>query len=68
MKRYLCVEDGEAFVIEASDFADAKESAATYNAEVIREMSELEVLKEKEPYSEGINYGEGYMIGGLNEF
>ena len=38
MKKYLCIEDGEHFIIEAKDWEEAQESAAMYNGQVIEEM------------------------------
>ena len=38
MKEYLCIEDGEKFIIEANNWEEAQESAAMYNAQVIEEM------------------------------
>ena len=38
MKEYLCIEDGEKFIIEAKNWEEAQESAAMYNAQVIAEM------------------------------
>ena len=39
MKEYLCIEDGEKFIIEAKDWEEARETAAMYNAQVIEEMN-----------------------------
>ena len=38
MKEYLCIEDGEQFIIEAKNWEEARETAAMYNAQVIEEM------------------------------
>ena len=38
MKEYLCIEDGEKFIIEAKNWEEARETAAMYNAQVIEEM------------------------------
>ena len=38
MNEYLCIENGEKFIIEAKDWEDARETAAMYNAHVIEEM------------------------------
>ncbi len=38
MKEYLCIEDGEKFIIKAKDWEEAQETAAMYNAQVIEEM------------------------------
>jgi hypothetical protein len=38
MKLWLCIEDGEQFVIEAETYQQAKEDAGLYNAEVIKEI------------------------------
>lgn len=38
MKQYLCIEDGETFVMEAESLAQAREDASIYNAEVIEEL------------------------------
>ena len=38
MKEYLCIEDGEKFIIEAKDWEEARETASMWNAQVIEEM------------------------------
>ena len=38
MKEYLCIEDGEKFIIKAESWEEARETAAMYNAQVIEEM------------------------------
>ena len=38
MQKYLCIEDGEHFIVEAKDWEEAQESAAMYNGQVIEEM------------------------------
>ena len=38
MKEYLCIEDGEKFIIEAENWVEARETAAMWNAQVIEEM------------------------------
>tara|TARA_R100000234_G_scaffold85831_1_gene54765 strand:+ start:223 stop:342 length:120 start_codon:yes stop_codon:yes gene_type:complete len=38
MKEYLCIEDGEHFIVEAEDMEEAQESAAMYNGQVIKEL------------------------------
>jgi|TARA_B100001105_G_C22087404_1_gene313487 hypothetical protein len=43
MKHYLCIEDGETFITEALDADDARENAAMWNGEVIRELTQEEV-------------------------
>ena len=43
MKQYLCIEDGELFITEALDTSDARENAAMWNGEVIRELTQEEV-------------------------
>lgn len=37
-KKFLCIEDGQKFIIEASDMNDAKEKAAIFNAQVITQL------------------------------
>lgn len=37
-KRFLCIENGEKFVIEARDMNEAKELATMWNASVISEI------------------------------
>ena len=37
MKKYLCIEDGEYFIMEAKYWKEAQESAAIYNGQVIEE-------------------------------
>ena len=52
MKHYVCIEDGERFVIEAKSMTDAKAGAAIYNASVMREVTDEEekagVIKDEE--------------------
>jgi len=36
-KHYLCIEDGETFLIAATDITDARNQALVWNAEVICE-------------------------------
>ena len=38
MKEYLCIEDGEHFIVKAENWEEARETAAMYNAQVIEEM------------------------------
>ena len=38
MKKYLCIEDNEEFIIEAENLAQAKNDASIYNASVIKEI------------------------------
>ena len=38
MKEYLCIEDGEHFIVHAKDWEEAQETAAMYNAKLIEEM------------------------------
>lgn len=45
MKHYLCIEDGETFITEALDADDARENAAIWNGQVIRELDEEESVK-----------------------
>ena len=54
LKKYLCIEDGERFVTDAKNMAEAKESAAMWNGEVIRELTaEESVQKPDGSYSIG---------------
>ena len=41
MKNYICIEDGEQFIIEATDLDDARNTAALWGAEVIGEVEEV---------------------------
>jgi len=38
MKKYLCIENGEKFVIEAENLKQTQEDAKLYCAEVIKEL------------------------------
>ena len=40
MKKYLCVEDDEQFIIEATDMNDAREAAGVYGGYVIKELED----------------------------
>jgi len=40
MKKYLCIEDNEEFIIEADNLQQAREDASMYNASVIKEIRE----------------------------
>ena len=39
MKEYLCIEDGEHFILHVKDWEEAQETASMYNAQVIEEMN-----------------------------
>jgi hypothetical protein len=45
MKEYLCIEHGEYFIIEAKSFEEAKEMAALWGAECIRELTGAEAAR-----------------------
>ena len=38
-KYFLCVEHGEPFIVNASDFEDAEDQASMYGGSAIRELS-----------------------------
>lgn len=45
---YLCIENGDQFIIEASDLATATEDAELYGGSVIRKLTIKEVKEVKE--------------------
>ena len=45
---YLCIENGDQFIIEASDLATATEGAELYGGNVIRKLTAKEVKEVKE--------------------
>lgn len=47
MKVFLCIENGEEFLIEANSFTEAQRDVMVYGASVVREMSEKELKGEK---------------------
>ncbi len=48
MKKFVCVEHGEVFVIDALSLNDAKEGASLYGGEAIRELTPEEYASQDE--------------------
>ena len=43
MKTFICVENGEYFILENKSFEDAEEGASLYGGSCIRELTVVEV-------------------------